>query len=79
MTNKDFLALIEKEATSIDYDRYLKQLTYKKISSDENLAVFEVSNKYIASWIRFFFVHWDVRTLLLQISPEVFQNHLESI
>lgn len=52
MTNKDFLALIEKEATSIDYDRYLKQLTYKKISSDEKLAVFEVSNKYIASWIK---------------------------
>ncbi|MGA1931834.1 chromosomal replication initiator protein DnaA [Arcobacter sp. YIC-464] len=52
MTNKDFLALIQKEATSIDYDRYLKQLTYKKISSDEKLAVFEVSNKYIASWIK---------------------------
>ncbi|UTJ06510.1 chromosomal replication initiator protein DnaA [Arcobacter roscoffensis] len=52
MTNKDFLALIEKEATSIDYDRYLKQLTYKKISSDEKLAVFEVSNKYVASWIK---------------------------
>lgn len=52
MTHKDFLALIQKEATSIDYDRYLKQLTYKKISSDENLAVFEVSNKYIASWIK---------------------------
>ena len=52
MTHKDFLALIQKDATSIDYDRYLKQLTYKKISSDENLAVFEVSNKYIASWIK---------------------------
>lgn len=52
MTHKDFLALIQKEATSIDYDRYLKQLTYKKISSDENLAVFEVANKYIASWIK---------------------------
>lgn len=52
MTNKDFLALIQKEATSVDYDRYLKQLTYKKISSDEKLAVFEVSNKYIASWIK---------------------------
>jgi len=52
MTNKDFLALIQKEATSVDYDRYLKQLTYKKVSSDDNLAVFEVSNKYIASWIK---------------------------
>ncbi len=52
MTNKEFLAIIQKEATATDFDRYLKQLNYKKISSDEKLAVFEVSNKYIASWIK---------------------------
>jgi chromosomal replication initiator protein len=52
MTNKDFLTIIQKEATAIDYDRYLKQLVYKKISSDDNIAIFEVSNKYIASWIK---------------------------
>lgn len=52
MTNKEFLAIIKEESNSIDYNRYLKQLVYKKISSDENIAVFEVSNKYIASWIK---------------------------
>ena len=52
MTSKDFLTIIQKEATKTDYDRYLKQLVYKKISSDEKLAVFEVTNKYIASWIK---------------------------
>ena len=52
MTNKEFLAIIQKEATATDFDRYLKQLVYKKISSDDKLAIFEVSNKYIASWIK---------------------------
>ena len=52
MTSKEFLTIIEKEANPADYKKYLKQLTYKKISSDDKLAVFEVSNKYIASWIK---------------------------
>ncbi len=52
MTSKEFLQIIKKEANPTDYKRYLKQLTYKKISSDEKLAIFEVSNKYIASWIK---------------------------
>ncbi|RXJ86142.1 chromosomal replication initiator protein DnaA [Arcobacter sp. CECT 8985] len=52
MTNKEFLSIIKEESNSIDYNRYLKQLVYKKISSDEKIAVFEVSNKYIASWIK---------------------------
>ena len=52
MTSKDFLTIIQKESTKADYDRYLKQLVYKKISSDEKIAIFEVNNKYIASWIK---------------------------
>jgi len=52
MTSKEFLSIIEKEANPADYKKYLKQLSYKKISSDDKIAVFEVSNKYIASWIK---------------------------
>ncbi len=52
MTSKDFLSVIEKEASPQDYQRYLKQLIYKKISSDENIAIFEAPNKFIASWIK---------------------------
>ncbi len=52
MTSKEFLTIIKKEANPADYKKYLKQLNYKKISSDEKLAVFEVTNKYIASWIK---------------------------
>ena len=52
MTSKDFLTIIQKEANKTDYERYLKQLVYKKVSSDEKIAIFEVNNKYIASWIK---------------------------
>ncbi len=52
MTSKDFLTIIQKEANKTDYERYLKQLVYKKVSSYEKIAIFEVNNKYIASWIK---------------------------
>ena len=52
MTSKDFLTIIQKEENKTDYERYLKQLVYKKVSSDEKIAIFEVNNKYIASWIK---------------------------
>lgn len=52
MTSKDFLTIIQKESNKNDYERYLKQLVYKKVSSDDNIAIFEVNNKYIASWIK---------------------------
>jgi len=52
MTNKEFLTLIQKETNKIDFDRYLKQLVLKKVSVEENIATFEVPNKYLASWIK---------------------------
>ena len=68
MTSKDFLDIIKKEASEQDYERYLKQLVYKKVSSDENIAIFEVSNKYIASWIK------SKYTELIQHCFEVFNG-----
>lgn len=52
MTKPDILSILKQETTATDYDRFLKQLSYKKNFSDENLAVFEVQNKYVASWIK---------------------------
>ena len=57
MTNKEFLGIIRKEANPNDYNQYLKQLIYKKNSSDKKLAIFEVSNQYIATWIKSKFTH----------------------
>ncbi|WP_419771028.1 MAG: chromosomal replication initiator protein DnaA [Candidatus Marinarcus sp.] len=52
MTHKDILSILKRETTSVDYERFLKQLIFKKNLSDDNLAVFEVPNKYIANWIK---------------------------
>jgi chromosomal replication initiator protein len=52
MTQKDILSILKQETTAIDFDRFLKQLVFKKNLSDDTLAVFEVGNKYIASWIK---------------------------
>ncbi|MEA1914600.1 MAG: chromosomal replication initiator protein DnaA [Campylobacterota bacterium] len=67
MTTTKILNILKNESTSLDYDRFLKQLVYKKASSDENIAIFEVANKYIASWIKTKF------TLTLQ---NCFEEHL---
>jgi chromosomal replication initiator protein len=42
MTNKEFLSLIQKETSKNDFERYLKQLVLKKLSIEENIAIFEV-------------------------------------
>ncbi|MEA2019939.1 MAG: chromosomal replication initiator protein DnaA [Campylobacterota bacterium] len=52
MTTKDILLSLQNEVSKSDFDRYLKQLIYKKISSSDELAVFEVPNKYIANFIK---------------------------
>jgi chromosomal replication initiator protein len=52
MTKQDILSILKQETTATDYDRFLKQLSYKKNMSDENIAVFEVQNSYVASWIK---------------------------
>ena len=52
MTTKEILLFLQKEVTENDYERFLKQLVYKKSSSSDELAVFEVQNKFIANFIK---------------------------
>lgn len=52
MTTSKILNILKEESNALDYERFLKQLVYKKTSSDEKIAIFEVNNKYIASWIK---------------------------
>ena len=73
MTTKDFQTIVQKEASKTDYERYLKQLVYKKNSSDEKIAIFEVNNKYIASWIKSKF------TNLIQHCFEIYDGSKPSI
>ncbi len=52
MTTKEILLSLQKEVTTDDYERFLQQIVYKKASSSDELAVFEVPNKYLASYIK---------------------------
>ena len=52
MTTKDILLALQSEVSQNDFDRYLKQLNYKKTSSSDELAVFEVQNKFVANFIK---------------------------
>jgi len=52
LTTKDILSHLKAEVSNADYNRFLKQLNYKKVSSNENLAIFEVPNKYISNFIK---------------------------
>ena len=52
MTTKEILLALESEVSKNDYNNILKQLIYKKNSSSDELAVFEVTNKFIANFIK---------------------------
>ncbi len=52
MTTKDILLELQKEVSQSDFDRYLKQLVFKKTSSSDEVIVFEVQNKFIANFIK---------------------------
>lgn len=52
MTTKEILATIKNEINPIEFERYFKQLSYKKNLSNDSLAVFEIPNKFLANWIR---------------------------
>jgi chromosomal replication initiator protein len=52
LTTKEILLAIEDEVSKNDFDNILKQLIYKKTSSSEDLAVFEVTNKHVANFIK---------------------------
>ncbi|MEA2049553.1 MAG: chromosomal replication initiator protein DnaA [Campylobacterota bacterium] len=73
MTTKDILSELQNEVSQNDFDRYLKQLVYKKTSSSEELAVFEVPNKFIANFIKtkFTSIIQDIFEKYKNIKPSV--------
>jgi len=52
LNSKDILTHLQNEVSQSDFDRYLKQLIFKKSSSSDELVVFEVQNKFIANYIK---------------------------
>ncbi len=52
INTKEILAILKEESTSTDYERFLKQLSYRKQGSSEKLVIFDAPNKYLANWIK---------------------------
>lgn len=73
MTTKDIHAALQNEVSQNDFDRYLKQLVYKKSSSSDELAVFEVHNKFIANFIKtkFLSILLDIFEKLSSTKPTI--------
>jgi len=73
LTTKDILSYLQNEVSNNDFDRYLKQLIYKKSSSNNEIAVFEVSNKFIANYIKtkFTSVLQDIFEKIEHIKPSI--------
>jgi chromosomal replication initiator protein len=44
--------LLEKEVSTLDYEKFIKQLIYKKALCSDELIVFEAPNKIIANFIK---------------------------
>ncbi len=52
MVTKDILNILKNESSTQDFEKYFKQLVYKKNISNEELAIFETTSGFIASWIK---------------------------
>jgi chromosomal replication initiator protein len=64
---------IEKEISPLDYERFIKQLVYKKASSSDELLVFEAPNKFIANYVRTKFtkIIQDIYFNLTSVKPSI--------
>jgi len=49
---KQVLNALKNEISEIDYQRYVKQLSYDESESKSNLAIFRAPNPLISNWIR---------------------------
>ena len=49
---KEVLELLKSEITEVEYNRYIKNLTYDSRKSDGSLAIFYASNALVLNWIK---------------------------
>ena len=52
MIKINILEELKKDISNTDYERFIKQLIFKKASSNDDLIVFEAPNKFIANFIK---------------------------
>ncbi len=54
---QEVLELLKEEIPQIEYDRYIKQLTYEEKLSNDSTVVFSAPNPLIANWIKNRYTH----------------------
>ena len=52
MVKINILEELKKDISTTDYDRFIKQLVFKKASSSDDLIVFEAPNRFISNYIK---------------------------
>jgi chromosomal replication initiator protein len=64
---------LQKEISPLDYERFIKQLAYKKASSSDELLVFEAPNKFIANFVKTKFtkIIQDIYFDLTSVKPSI--------
>ena len=64
---------LKKEVSSNDYEKFIKQMIYKKATSSDELIIFEVPNKIIANFIKtkFTAIIQDIVFNITQEKPKV--------
>jgi chromosomal replication initiator protein len=64
---------LQKEISPLDYERFIKQLVYKKASSSDELLVFEAPNKFIANFVKTKFtkIIQDIYFDLTSVKPSI--------
>lgn len=73
MTTQSILKKLKSKISKNEFDRYLKQLIYKKDISNNKIAIFEVPNSFIARFIKtkYSSIIADIMESITKIKPEI--------
>ena len=73
MTKINILDELKKELPSTDYNKFIKQLSYKRTSSSDELLVFEAPNRFIANYVKtkFSAIFQDICHNICGIKPSI--------
>ena len=74
MTTKEILTTLKSQINPIEFERYFKQMVYKRSTSSDNYVVLEFPNKFLANWIKTKYSDAIANTLqILEKNPQNFK------
>lgn len=74
MTTKEILTTLKSQINPIEFERYFKQMVYKRSTSSDNYVILEFPNKFLANWIKTKYSDAIANTLqILEKNPQNFK------